>query len=250
MLLDRLLSLVAPPLCWDCGAAARIGEPLCRACRGRLRWLGTGPVEAAGLRTWAPVAYEGPARSLVRALKFRGAVEVAEAMAAMVVAGAPRQLMEGATLVPGAAASCEAADPRLQPGGAPGRRRRSSRRAGVRAVPGARRGRDPSGGSPARHADGGRPRDRGRSPRRRRAGQRPARRRRDHHGVDIGRLCVRPSRRRLWRAGGPGLRSNARPLTWRSAHTGTTIRFTRDSDPRRAACASRSRGATCRWGMT
>jgi ComF family protein len=100
MLLDRLLSLVAPPLCWDCGAAARIGEPLCRACRGRLRWLGTGPVEAAGLRTWAPVAYEGPARSLVRALKFRGAVEVAEAMAAMVVAGAPRQLMEGATLVP------------------------------------------------------------------------------------------------------------------------------------------------------
>ena len=38
---------------------------------------------------WAPVAYTGPARDVVRALKFRGAWRVADAMAAAVVASAP-----------------------------------------------------------------------------------------------------------------------------------------------------------------
>ena len=46
------------------------------------------------------MAYEGPARSLVAALKFRGAVGVAEAMAAQIVAGAPPEFLEGRTLVP------------------------------------------------------------------------------------------------------------------------------------------------------
>jgi predicted amidophosphoribosyltransferase len=47
------------------------------------------------------VAFEGPARSLVHALKFRGALGVADAMAAQVVAGAPRGLLApSAVLVP------------------------------------------------------------------------------------------------------------------------------------------------------
>jgi ComF family protein len=58
-------------------------------------------MQLAGVRVWAAVAYEGPARDLVRALKFRGAARVAEAMASLVVANAPRDLLPlGARLVP------------------------------------------------------------------------------------------------------------------------------------------------------
>ena len=49
---------------------------------------------------FAPVAYEGPARELVRALKFRAALAVAGSMAAAIVATAPEGLLDRATLVP------------------------------------------------------------------------------------------------------------------------------------------------------
>ena len=97
--LAELVSPLAPPLCWACGAAARRGDALCRPCHGRLRWLEGCPVALAGIDAWAPVAYEGPARTLVAALKFRGAGGVAETMAAQVVACAPRELIDGRTLV-------------------------------------------------------------------------------------------------------------------------------------------------------
>ena len=59
------------------------------------------PVEVAGVETWAPVSYEGPARALVGALKFRGAAGLATPMAAQIVAGAPpRFLNPAASLVP------------------------------------------------------------------------------------------------------------------------------------------------------
>ena len=56
------LDLLAPPLCWSCGAPRRPAPPLCRAlparaalpgAAGRSRWPACG---------WAPVAYDGPAR--------------------------------------------------------------------------------------------------------------------------------------------------------------------------------------------
>lgn len=100
MSLPRPLSVLAPPSCWSCGSGCRWDEPLCRACRRQLRWLSHEPVELEGLPTWAPVSYQGPARDLVRALKFHGAVAVADAMAAQIVASAPRGLLEGAALVP------------------------------------------------------------------------------------------------------------------------------------------------------
>ena len=47
------------------------------------------------------MGYEGPARALVRALKFRGAVALTDAMAAQIAANAPQRLLtEGAALVP------------------------------------------------------------------------------------------------------------------------------------------------------
>ena len=93
----RAWALVVPPFCWDCGADARMREPLCPACRSALRWLGPEAVTVHGVEVWAPVAYEGPGRALVRGLKYRGAAGLAEPMAAAICAGAPA--LDGA-LVP------------------------------------------------------------------------------------------------------------------------------------------------------
>jgi ComF family protein len=100
VILDAFLSALAPPLCWTCDALARPGEPLCSSCRSRLSWLGPARFSVGAVPAWAPVAYEGPARELVKALKFRGAGGLCDAMAAQIVAGAPPGLLEGVTLVP------------------------------------------------------------------------------------------------------------------------------------------------------
>jgi len=94
-----ILDLLAPALCWSCGAPAARGEPLCRACRSSLRFLGLEPVALGGVAVWAPVAYEGAAASLVKGLKFCGATALAHTMAALVVANAPAGMLAGA-LVP------------------------------------------------------------------------------------------------------------------------------------------------------
>ena len=91
----RTLDVLVPPSCVACSAWAGRAEPLCSSCRGTLQWLGREAV--AGV--WAPVAYEGPARDVVAALKFRGAWRVADAMAAAVVASAPTGWL-GGVLVP------------------------------------------------------------------------------------------------------------------------------------------------------
>jgi predicted amidophosphoribosyltransferase len=108
---------LVPPACWACGTGVAVGQPLCWTCRGQLRFLRGERCPRCGLpapcgrrcaspgsaiaRAWAPVAFEGPARSLVHALKFRGALAVADAMAAQIVAGAPPGLLAApAALVP------------------------------------------------------------------------------------------------------------------------------------------------------
>jgi ComF family protein len=78
------------------------------ACRRLLRRLPARPVRLAGVPAWAPVGYEGPARELVRALKFRGAVALADAMAAQIAANAPPGLL-------GEGAVCDPASPVLVP---------------------------------------------------------------------------------------------------------------------------------------
>jgi predicted amidophosphoribosyltransferase len=91
--LAPILAAVAPPLCWSCRAPAPAGEPLCRGCRSRLRFLGPEVARVGALPVWAAVAYEGPARDLVRGLKYRGAAGLAEALAAQMAASAPRELL-------------------------------------------------------------------------------------------------------------------------------------------------------------
>jgi predicted amidophosphoribosyltransferase len=92
-------ALLAPPLCWSCGSHAPRGRALCSACRGALVFLPREPVCLAGVRVWAPVAYDGPGRDMVRALKFHAALSLAWEMSALAVASAPKGLLEGA-LVP------------------------------------------------------------------------------------------------------------------------------------------------------
>src|SRR5215218_956244 len=114
-----LAALLAPPLCVSCRRPPpRAGDPLCPECRAALPWLRGPRCPRCGLpapcgsrcpmaggalaRAWAPLGFEGPARAVVHALKFRGAVGLTDLMAAQIVATAPRGLLDagGAALVP------------------------------------------------------------------------------------------------------------------------------------------------------
>jgi predicted amidophosphoribosyltransferase len=104
--LAAVVGLVAPPACAACRAPTR-GELVCGACLRRLPWLrghrcprcalprhraGCPAASAAFDRAWAPLAYEGAARDLVVALKFRGALPLAGVMAAHLAANLPLDL--------------------------------------------------------------------------------------------------------------------------------------------------------------
>lgn len=99
-MLAQLGSILAPPLCWSCRAGVPRGSPLCGDCVRALRRLPAELVDLAGVPCFAPVAYEGAARALVKALKFHAALGVAGSMAAAIAATAPEGLFAGAALVP------------------------------------------------------------------------------------------------------------------------------------------------------
>jgi predicted amidophosphoribosyltransferase len=101
-----LLGLIAPPGCVACRSPLRAGM-VCGACLRALPWLrghrcprcglprhraGCPAAAAAFDRAWAPLAYEGTARDLVGALKFRAALPVAGLMAAHMAANLPADL--------------------------------------------------------------------------------------------------------------------------------------------------------------
>lgn len=87
----RLVSLLAPPLCVACCGPTGSDAVLCLACRSALEPLEPQPVSLAGLSVWAPVSYTGPARAIVRRLKFAGAAALADHMAAAIAASAPEE---------------------------------------------------------------------------------------------------------------------------------------------------------------
>jgi predicted amidophosphoribosyltransferase len=105
---DLLLSILVPPACAICRRPLRdVGAVACTGCLRRLPWLrghrcprcalprhreGCPAAGAAFDRAWAPLAYEGAARDLVAALKFRAALPVAGLMAAHVAANLPADL--------------------------------------------------------------------------------------------------------------------------------------------------------------
>jgi predicted amidophosphoribosyltransferase len=110
--LAELLAIVAPPACVACREPLRAAdELLCAACLRALPWQrgwrcprcglprhrcgGCPAARAAFARSWAPMAYEGPARALVQALKFRAALPAAGVMAAQMAATLPDDLRSG-----------------------------------------------------------------------------------------------------------------------------------------------------------
>lgn len=100
MSLRSLVSLVAPPLCVACGRSAGRVEPLCADCRRKLPWRRPPAGRLSVLPLWAAFAYDGGARALVHALKYRGLMGVAATMGAQIAATAPALLLDGFTLVP------------------------------------------------------------------------------------------------------------------------------------------------------
>jgi predicted amidophosphoribosyltransferase len=106
--LPEILALAAPPSCPACRVPLVRGPVrLCPACASALPWLGRGCCPACALpahrggcpaagaaydRAWAPLAYDGVARELVRALKFRAALPLAGLMAAHIAANLPDDL--------------------------------------------------------------------------------------------------------------------------------------------------------------
>jgi ComF family protein len=113
---SELIALVVPPACVVCRAAlSRVELRLCAECTRALPWLsarlcrycglpshrrGCPAARAAFTRAWAPLAYDGVARELVGALKFRAALPVAALMAAHIAANLPADLRAPAVLVP------------------------------------------------------------------------------------------------------------------------------------------------------
>jgi predicted amidophosphoribosyltransferase len=113
--LETFLAVLAPPTCAACDAGVRPGSVLCADCAQRLPWL-TGRTcarcaqpapcapcparRAAFAHAWAPLEHRGPARALVTALKFRGALACAAQMARHIAAALPPGLLDDAELVP------------------------------------------------------------------------------------------------------------------------------------------------------
>jgi predicted amidophosphoribosyltransferase len=107
----ELLAVVAPPACAACRAPlARADLRLCADCTRALPWMPARtclrcglpshrracPASAAAFASaGAPLAYDGVARELVAALKFRGALPVAALMAAHMAANLPEYVRAG-----------------------------------------------------------------------------------------------------------------------------------------------------------
>jgi predicted amidophosphoribosyltransferase len=114
---DELLAALAPPACAACRAPLHAAHGvICSSCRAQLPWLSDPrcprcalPLpcgahcparDAAYAAAWSPLAHDGPARDLVAALKFGGALPLARLMAAQIAAGAPPGLLRDVALVP------------------------------------------------------------------------------------------------------------------------------------------------------
>jgi predicted amidophosphoribosyltransferase len=114
--LHELLAVIAPPVCAACGhGLPRADGLVCGGCLRELPWIGDRACPRCALPShrsracpawdaaidsaWAALAYEGVARDLVAALKFRGALPLAGLMAGQMAANAPA-LPAAAVVVP------------------------------------------------------------------------------------------------------------------------------------------------------
>jgi ComF family protein len=99
-MLRHAWALLAPPLCGGCAGPTSAGAALCRTCAAALeRATPFALTVPAADWTVAAAPYDGIARTMVTALKFRGRLTVAEPMAAA-IADASATRLDGHALVP------------------------------------------------------------------------------------------------------------------------------------------------------
>lgn len=113
---DLLIAALVPGRCLHCRGPARSADPLCRACRAALPWLPVDgclrcalPVRCAAGRcparraafaaAWAPLGYEGPARTLAWAHKDRATGRLSRWLAAAMVVRGPADWLADVSLV-------------------------------------------------------------------------------------------------------------------------------------------------------
>lgn len=95
-----LVSLIAPPRCGTCGSRCAADAALCGRCEialGRAR-PDASPIQGLDA-AWSAAPYEGTARELVAALKFRRRLPLARRAAEAIASRAPPEHLRG-TLVP------------------------------------------------------------------------------------------------------------------------------------------------------
>ena len=113
---DLLIAALVPGRCLHCRGPARSPDPLCGSCRAALPWLpvdgcprcalplrcapGRCPAErAAFAAAWAPLGYDGPARTLAWAHKERATRRLARWLAAAMVVRGPVGWLTNVTVV-------------------------------------------------------------------------------------------------------------------------------------------------------
>jgi len=95
-----LATLVSPPSCAVCSSATDSHMVLCAGCERALSRGSARRIRVEGIdQAWAARPYEGVARDLVAAIKFRRLVPAARRAAALIAGEAPPGILEG-VLVP------------------------------------------------------------------------------------------------------------------------------------------------------
>jgi predicted amidophosphoribosyltransferase len=95
-MLAELLGLVAPPRCGVCGRECALRAELCRGCESGLGALAPCSGALPGLdAAWSAAPYEGVARELVVALKFKARLPLAKRAGAVIAVRAPPGLLDG-----------------------------------------------------------------------------------------------------------------------------------------------------------
>jgi predicted amidophosphoribosyltransferase len=98
--LQEIATIAVPPLCAACGASCPASAVVCGGCASGLGAAGclTGDPPGGVDRCWSSAPYEGVARRLVGALKFRRLLPVAGLMAERIALIAPPGALAGAVV--------------------------------------------------------------------------------------------------------------------------------------------------------
>lgn len=96
-MLDRAIALIVPPQCAGCAGATEPGRWICTECRRSLERMPRGRFTESAASAFP---YDAEVRPLIAALKFRGAVAIADELAELMRPRLPRWLEGADWIVP------------------------------------------------------------------------------------------------------------------------------------------------------